>query len=238
MSGITKDIPITLDSSAVGNDKKIVVFGSKLSVVTSQDINIAWQVIPSGSVASFHYPHETNIGVYYYSGSNKILVLSQVAAAPGTTWDYLAKSTDEEGTIELDQSVRVRSDGIYAILNQKPDSWSGRLVNVGLYKDSKLFMVEPSVGVDSFAEMTVSNKLYFAVVVHSDFITNGKMFVPSFVNVFSKENSASAILPEVLEAQVSQLKEVDLNQYPNGVTVTITQDKSSLRFIFDMKPTK
>lgn len=99
-------------------------------------------------------------------------------------------------------------------------------------------MVEPSVGVDSFAEMTVSNKLYFAVVVHSDFITNGKMFVPSFVNVFSKENSASAILPEVLEAQVSQLKEVDLNQYPNGVTVTITQDKSSLRFIFDMKPTK
>ena len=134
------------------------------------------------------------------------------------------------------ESVGARSDGMYAILNQKPDTWSGRLVNVGLYKDSKLFILEPSVGVDSYAEMTVSNKLYFAVVVHSDFITNGKMFVPLFVNALSEQNSANTLLPEVVAAQVSQLKEVDLNQYPNGVKVTITQDKGTLRFIFDMKP--
>lgn len=126
---------------------------------------------------------------------------------------------------------------MYAILNQKPGTWSGRIVNVGLYKDGKLFMVEPGVGVGNYAELSVSNKLYFAVVVHSeqsDFITSGKMFVPLF-SMQEAPVAPNMLQPTVLEAQVSQLKEVDLTKFPNGVTVTLTQDKITQSFDFKTK---
>ena len=100
---------------------------------------------------------------------------------------------------------------MYAILNQKPKLWSGRVVNVGLFKAGSLFMVASAVGVGNYAQMTVSNKLYFAVVANENPITTG-----------------------TVTAQISQLQEVDLNQYPNGVKVTITQDRTQ-RFIFTIK---
>ena len=103
-SMMSRDISITLDSIGLGTGMKIAVFGLKLGcVVTSKDIGSAWKVIPSGSTAEFSYPHETKIGVYYYTGpSQDKMISSQIAAAPGTTWNYLATSFDKQGTIQLD----------------------------------------------------------------------------------------------------------------------------------------
>ena len=84
------DISITVDSTGVDKNMRILVFGWKVdSVVTSKHINFAWKTFQSGSHSSFSYPQETNIGVHYYSGSSKIVLQSEEAAAPGTTWNYI-----------------------------------------------------------------------------------------------------------------------------------------------------
>ena len=85
------DISITLDSTGVDRNMQILVFGWKIDpVVTSKHMNFAWKTFKSGSHSSFSYPQETNIGVHYFSGLSKIVLQSEEAAAPGTTWDYIA----------------------------------------------------------------------------------------------------------------------------------------------------
>ena len=120
-------------------------------------------------------------------------------------------------------SVPIRSDGTYAILNKRPDSGPGRVVDIGLYKDDHPFIMESSVGVGTYAEMCVPNKLYFAVVVHESPPEN-----------ITAEHNDSAHTGTT--AQVTELQEVDLNQFPDGVEVTLTQEKRTQRFIFSTEP--
>ena len=127
-----------------------------------------------------------------------------------------------KGTFYVD-SVPTRSDGTYAILNKRPDSGPGRVVDIGLYKDDRPFIIEPSVGVGTYAEMSVPNKLYFAVVVHES---------PPVNMVTEHIDSAHT----GTTAQITELQEVDLNQFPDGVEVTLTQEKRTQRFIFSTEP--
>ena len=122
-------------------------------------------------------------------------------------------------------SIPKRSDGTYAILNKRPDSGPGRVVDIGLYKDDHLFMVEPSVGVGTYAELSVSNKLYFAVVVHES--PPGNMISPAIFSELIENTKHTGTT-----AQITELQEVDLNQFPDGVEVTLTQEKRTQRFIF------
>lgn len=137
---------------------------------------------------------------------------------------------------------------MFAILNKQPKTWSGRIVNIGLYKDDRLFVFEPSVGVGNYAQLTVDNKLYFAVLIRSDTterFSPGKMFIPHFIGTPSLPKAIraagvanvtpSSLYPEALNAQISQLKEVDLTAFPNGVTVVLTESKVTGGFQFSAK---
>ena len=136
-----------------------------------------------------------------------------------------------------------RPDGLYAILNEPPlpgGPWKGRVVNIGLYKGKDLFLIEPSVGVGNYAELTMHKKLYFGVLVsdsNSPFVP-GKMFIPNIlskaagVQVLSLPVPANVITPQ---AQISQLTEVDLNKFPNGAVVTLKQDVVTKQFTFSAK---
>ena len=136
-----------------------------------------------------------------------------------------------------------RPDGLYAILNEPPPSggpWKGRVVNIGLYKDKDLFMIEPSVGVGNYAELTMHKKLYFGVLVNdsNSFVVPGKMFIPNIVSkaagvaVLKLPVPANVITPQ---AQISQLTEVDLNKFPNGAVVTLKQDIVTQQLTFTAK---
>ena len=85
------------------------------------------------------------------------------------------------------------------------------------------------MGVGTYAEMRVPNKLYFAVVVHESPPEN--IIYPT---VFSEltENTKHA----GATAQITELEEVDLNQFPDGIKVTLTQEKRTQRFIFSTEP--
>ena len=135
---------------------------------------------------------------------------------------------------------------MYAILNEPPsssDPWKGRVVNIGLYKGKDLFMIEPSVGVGSYAELTMNKKLYFGVLVNDSksFFVPGKTFIPNIisttVDVFYDVSSSTIPANDItVLAQFSQLTEVDLNNFPNGVVVTLTQDKVTKQFTFSAEP--
>ena len=136
-----------------------------------------------------------------------------------------------------------RPDGLYAILNEPPPSgspWKGRVVNIGLYKDKDLFMIEPSVGVGNYAELTMYKKLYFGVLVNdsNSFVVPGKMFIPNIVSkaagvaVLNLPVPANVITPQ---AQISQLTEVNLNKFPNGAVVTLKQDIVTQQLTFTAK---
>ena len=120
-------------------------------------------------------------------------------------------------------SIPKRSDGTYAILNKRPDSGPGRVVDIGLYKDDRPFIIEQSVAVGTYSEISVPNKLYFAVVVHESPPRN-----------MDAEHNDSAHTGTT--AQITELQEVDLNQFPDGVEVTLTQEKRTQRFIFSTEP--
>ena len=92
------DIRITLDSTGVDRNMQILVFGWKIdNVITSKHIRSAWRTFRSGNRASFSYPQETIVGVHYYSASSKTVSVlkSEEAAAPGSTWDYIADTQAE-----------------------------------------------------------------------------------------------------------------------------------------------
>ena len=86
------DISITVDSTGVDRNMRILVFGWMIdNVITSKHMRFAWKTFRSGSHVSFSYPQDTHIGVHYYSGSSKTVSVlqSEEAAAPGTTWNYI-----------------------------------------------------------------------------------------------------------------------------------------------------
>lgn len=101
-------------------------------------------------------------------------------------------------------------------------------------------MIEPSVGVGNYAELTMHKKLYFGVLVHdsNSFVVPGKMFIPNIVSKAAGVRVSSLPVPANLvtpQAQISQLTEVDLNNFPNGAVVTLEQDIVTEQFTFSAK---
>uniref|UniRef100_A0A1X7UMW1 Uncharacterized protein n=1 Tax=Amphimedon queenslandica TaxID=400682 RepID=A0A1X7UMW1_AMPQE len=91
------------------------------------------------------------------------------------------------------------------------------------------FIIEPSVGVGTYAEMCLPNKLYFAVVVHES--PPGNIIYPTLFSELIENTKHTGAT-----AQITELQEVDLNQFPDGVKVTLTQEKLTQTFIFNAEP--
>lgn len=112
-------------------------------------------------------------------------------------------------------SIVSRSNSLYAVFNKPPisgDQWEGRAVNIGLYKGGDLFMAQTNVGVGNYVEFELHQKLYFGVLVNWEDLTS---------------------INEILE--VSQITEIDLTQFPNGLDITLTQESNTKKFKFSTK---
>ena len=112
-------------------------------------------------------------------------------------------------------SIISRSNRLCAVFNKPPlsgDQWEGRAISIGLYKGGDLFMAQPNVGVGNYVEFELHQKLYFGVLVNWEDLTS---------------------IDEILE--VSQITEIDLAQFPNGLDIKLTQDSNTKRFKFSTK---
>ena len=144
-------------------------------------------------------------------------------------------------------TVPIRSDGLYIIQNQPPcaPNAQGRSINMALYKDDQPFLLQPDVGVGNSVQTTVEDKLYICILVSngstvhvpecksgtSSFVTNDA----SGQTELEVAEAVMAGVPAAPMTEVSQLMEVDLSKYPNGVTVTITTDPVTKQFKYDFK---
>ena len=119
------------------------------------------------------------------------------------------------------------------IYNKPPAAWSGRKLNVGLYKDEKILLVKQDLRVGDYVELKPTNKLYFCCMevaspTHPSFDINA---------VFASARRGS-IRDDVdfFDAEFTPLIQIDLHQYPNGMEVTVQENEMSGQILFITKP--
>lgn len=100
-------------------------------------------------------------------------------------------------------------DNTIVVQNEKPEKWSGRLFDIGLYKNHRLLTVYKNVDVGNQVDLMLQPKLLFAVVRN---MYVGKVFT-------------------TLEMTTS-MTEFDLTNYPDGLVVTLTAEGGSGEYVF------
>ena len=99
------------------------------------------------------------------------------------------------------------------VRNSSPDSWTGRKHNIGLYKNGKLIVVEQDVNVGDQVDFMLKPTLYFAV-------DRNKTVRATFTSV-----------------DISQcFTPFDLSSYQNGLKVTLIQEASGGKYVFNGDP--
>ena len=105
------------------------------------------------------------------------------------------------------------SNDAIVVKNTSPMFTSGHIFDVGIYKLGRLLVTQPDVSIGSQVDFILQPKLYFGVV--------GNMRVgDTFTSL------------EVINA----LTEFDLSNFPNGITVTVTEVPGYGRFSFTGSP--
>ena len=122
------------------------------------------------------------------------------------------------------------------VYNKPPSTWSGRKLNVGLYKDGNVLIAKRNLRVGDYVELKPTNKLYFSCMeVPSptcDFDINDV-----FVNAQRRRPSSSETnQTDFFDAEFSPLTQIDLNHYPNGVDIFLQENELSGQLSFIPKP--
>ena len=99
------------------------------------------------------------------------------------------------------------------VKNKKPNSWSGRMFDVGFYNNNRLLVTQPSVHVGEQVDFMLHPKIYFKVVLN---MRVGDTLTSLEIN--------------------TGLTEFDLSGYPNGIIVTLNQQPHDGEFIFTESP--
>lgn len=101
-TSLDNGIPITL-TSYIPPGMEILVFGQYHTMVTEDDIAIAWRAYPSGNPTTiqFLYPNETQVGAFYVQDNTKITI-GPIVADPGTIWNYVTTSQTDPGKLQRD----------------------------------------------------------------------------------------------------------------------------------------
>jgi dynein heavy chain 1 len=94
--------------------------------------------------------------------------------------------------------------------NIKPDSWSGRKFNMGIYKNQRLLVTQEDVHVGDQADFMLKPKIIFAVVNNMHV---GEVFTS--LNIITSSHT-----------------EIDLSDYPNGIVVTLNESPSGGEYVF------
>ncbi len=105
------------------------------------------------------------------------------------------------------------SSGAITIENVCPKTWTGRPYHVGLFKEEDLIVVHEKLNVGNHAEFELSDELLFGVM-HSDSLRLGHTFS-------AKSGMASPLFP------------VNLNNFPTGVLIKLTQKSAGGEYVFN-----
>ena len=119
------------------------------------------------------------------------------------------------------------------IYNKPPAAWSGRKLNIGLYKDEKVLLVKQNLCIGDYVEMKPTNKLYFCCMEVAS------PTHPSFdINAIFESTRRRSLGDDVdfFDAEFTPLTQIDLHQYPNGVEVTVQENEMSGQILFISKP--
>ena len=119
------------------------------------------------------------------------------------------------------------------IYNKPPAAWSGRKLNIGLYKDEKVLLVKQNLRIGDYVEMKPTNKLYFCCMEVASSTH------PSFdINAIFESARRRSLADDVdfFDAEFTPLTQIDLHQYPNGVEVTVQENEMSGQILFVSKP--
>ena len=99
------------------------------------------------------------------------------------------------------------------IKNKPPSAWSGRMFDVGVYKEGRLLVTQPDVHIGNQIDFMLQPKIYFGVVRN---MKVGETFTSLEIT--------------------SGLKMFDLSQFPNGIVVTLNQQPVGGQFSFSAAP--
>ena len=91
-------------------------------------------------------------------------------------------------------------NGSIVIKNVPPATWSGRMFDIGVYKNGSLLVVQKDVHIGDQVDFMLKPKLYFGVVRN---MVEGDVFTSLEIT--------------------SSLTEFDLSDYPNGIRVSLKQ---------------
>ncbi len=95
------------------------------------------------------------------------------------------------------------------VQNKIPKAWTGRMFNVGIFKDDRLILTQPDVHVGDQVVFIMKPVLFFSIVRN---VSVGQIF------------SSLEIM--------SCLQEFDLNNFPDGMEVTLDEEPTGGRYSF------
>ena len=108
-----------------------------------------------------------------------------------------------------EEGASINPKNTIVVKNNKPQSWPGRVFDVGVYKSGNLLVTENAVRIGDQVDFMLQPKLYFAV---SRNMKVGQTFT--------------------IEEITSVMTMFDLSDYPEGLLVTLTQEKMGGEYSF------
>ena len=143
--------------------------------------------------------------------------------------DHILQTFLPPSPLSLDKQLP-NSHGVYMIYNRPPATWTGRKINVGVYKDDKLLIVKHNVRVGDYCELKPTHKLYMCcMIIPSPTCAPGHNEI---WNLFAPPKRSSNIIDDI-DIEFTPLVQIDLANYPNGVDINVTEIEVSgqIKFI-------
>ena len=107
------------------------------------------------------------------------------------------------------KGIPANPNNTVVIKNVQPLAWSGRMFDVGVYKDNRLLVTQPDVRTDDQIDFMLQPKVYFGVVRN---MKVGDTFTSLEIT--------------------SSFEMFDLSNFPNGIVVTLNQAPGGGRYSF------
>ena len=116
-------------------------------------------------------------------------------------------------SIIIVRGVTANPNNTIVIKNVQPLAWSGRMFDIGVYKDNRLLVTQPDVRTDNQIDFMLQPKVFFGVVRN---MKVGDTFTSLEIT--------------------SSLEMFDLSNFPNGIVVTLNQAPGGGKYSFSAQP--
>ncbi|XP_011404630.2 PREDICTED: cytoplasmic dynein 1 heavy chain 1-like [Amphimedon queenslandica] len=157
----TSNIKVSYVNATGNTDFAVVVFTKNFNVNTPKVYYSAWKILRAQSQVDFVYPVSLGVGVVYTT-STGLHKAGPFPAELGSTWELSHDTITTTPSLRKVANTQANPNGSIVVKNLPPCTWSGRMFDVGVYKDNGLLVVEKDVHVGSQAVIMLKPKLYFA----------------------------------------------------------------------------